>query len=51
MEKQDLPRSGKILNRERSFFSKTAVRKRYEREYKEERGEVWAGEARGEGEG
>lgn len=29
--------NGKILNRERSFFAKTAVRKRYEKEYEEKR--------------
>lgn len=40
--------SGKILNRERSFFAKTAVRKRYEKEYKGKTGEQKRG---GEGRG
>lgn len=34
------------MNRERSFFAKTAVRKRYEKEYEEK-----PGEQRGGGEG
>lgn len=39
--------NGKILNRERSFFAKTAVRKRYEKKYKEKRASRETGEGRG----
>lgn len=41
--------NGKILNRERSFFAKTAVRKRYEKEEKRGRAERGRGGEVGKG--